>query len=106
MFALAIVMCVVMIVQSPDWDSRGRSVTAPIDPAFYSSLPTTSLTYTSPGPHPVAQADLPPLPGEWGTPPPPLPKRGEVDDVGMNPPSVPRKGHTLPRKITRSFIYM
>ena len=83
MFTLAIVTCVVMIIQSPDWDSRGRSVTAPIDPAFYSSSLTTSLTNTSPGPHPVAQADLPPLPGEWGTPPPPLPKRGEGDDVGV-----------------------
>ena len=46
-------------------------------------------------------ADLPPLPGEPmdGAPPPPLPKRGEVDDRGLHGPPLPRKGHTLPRKI-------
>ena len=50
---------------------------------------------------PAGPADLPPLPGEPmdGGPPPPLPKRGEVDDRGLHAPPLPRKGHTLPRKL-------
>ena len=119
-------MCVVMIyilvflitllislhtLQSPDWDSRGRSITAPVDPASYSSLGSLSMSSysfsssSSSLPHPVLQvADLPPLPGEYteGAAPPPLPKRGEMDDSGLYPPPLPRKGHTLPRKIIKN----
>lgn len=49
---------------------------------------------------PSGSIDLPPLPGESmdGAPPPPLPKRGEMEDSGMHAPPLPRKGHTLPRK--------
>ena len=96
-------LCIHM--QSPDWDSRVRSVTAPIDPNLYSSpLPVMSVSH--PVPIPDSVADLPPLPGESMdmVPPPPLPKRGEVEDSMMYPPPVPRKGHTLPRKTTHHII--
>ena len=107
-------LCWFLCIQSPDWDSRGRSVTAPVDPASYSSLQslsTSSYSFSSSSssslPHPVQQvAGLPPLPGEYtdGAAPPPLPKRGEMEDSGLYPPPLPRKGHTLPRKIIKSRV--
>ena len=91
--------------QSPEWDSRSRSVTAPMDPTSFSSL-STSLTYSTPTTHPVAPVvDLPPLPGEYaaGTPPRPVPKKMEGED-GLHPPSLPRKGYTLPRKNMSQYL--